>query len=163
MINNTMQHNISNAIARSPGVKQSFVISIGTFHEASAIIPVLWDWTDCHIFRVEQWPNDLCTRFYRIGICRGSFCTSLCTLYLGLWAFWLGTFIFPQPYTGHSSKTSYHTTWYHIIMVVPPARDPWMAQIENIYLLEIIRMDLNWLQRLNVPSAEVIGTLLVVL
>jgi hypothetical protein len=42
MINNTMQH-ISNAITTSPGVKQSFVISIGTFHEASAIIPVLWD------------------------------------------------------------------------------------------------------------------------
>jgi hypothetical protein len=42
MVNNTMQH-ISNAITTSPGVKQSFVISIGTFHEASAIISVLRD------------------------------------------------------------------------------------------------------------------------
>jgi hypothetical protein len=51
----TMQH-ISNAITTSSGVKQSFVISIGTFHEASAIIPVLCGTEEMVI--VSTWYND---------------------------------------------------------------------------------------------------------
>jgi hypothetical protein len=75
----------------------------------------LWDWRDGNSVHVVQWPSDLCTRFYKIGIRRGSFCTSLCTL--GISTLYFSATLESLPMLSHLLPLSamLSSVYYHLL------------------------------------------------